>query len=95
MQRHQSSTPGAAAFVAKLEGRDHVEPFQQGVYGSPQGACPLAVDDADLQDAFISAFFKVVRDQVLDIRRAEGVEVQGAVNGYLDRINFVHVHQGA
>ena len=51
---------------------------------------PLAVDDAEVEDPPAEALLDVFGDQVLDVLGAEGVKVEHAVDGQLDRVVDVH-----
>src|SRR5208282_4757914 len=57
---------------------------QDRVNGAPQVADAFAVNNAHLEDAALAAGRQVVRHQVLELTRAERVQVQHAVNGQLD-----------
>ena len=59
------------------------------MYGAPQRARALAVDDAHLQDPSLPAGLQIAGHQVLYLARVEGVQVQLTVYGHLDGSEFI------
>lgn len=57
---------------------------EDGVNGLPELAGAFAVDDSDSQDALVRTGLKVIRNEVLDLPRTEGVQIEDAVDGDLD-----------
>src|SRR6266496_6806234 len=54
------------------------------VDGPAQVPDSFAMDDSDPQDGPGAAFGEVIRDDALDIGRAEGVQIEHAIDGQLD-----------
>ena len=52
------------------------------MHGFPQRAGALAVDDPHPQDAALPAFRQIIGDQLPDIRRLEGLQVQYSTLGF-------------
>ena len=78
--------PAALVRPRRLEGPHLGRLLQDGLDGAAQDADPLAVDDADAQDASLGAGVEVVPDQILDLAGLKRVEIQDAVDGHLDRL---------
>src|SRR5690348_2720077 len=80
--RTQGHHGGAAACV---QGKplDRLLARQACVDEAPEASGPLAVDDAHQVDTLLAAGIEIIRDQLPDLIRTEGVEVQRAVNGDL------------
>ena len=78
--------PAAAAHPGVPETRHARILLEQAVDDRLERPRALAVDDAELGDPPAQAFLDVLGDEVLDVFRAEGVEVEDAVDGDLDRI---------
>jgi hypothetical protein len=68
---------------------------EEGVDGAAEVADAFAVDDADLEEALVLTGGEVFEEEVLDLARVEGVEVEHAVNGQLDRAGAGFVHGGS
>jgi alpha-L-arabinofuranosidase len=65
----------------------HVRPFlEQGMHRGAEGTDPFAVDDPDTQNSSPPAFLEVIGDQLLDVARTEGVQVEHAVDRQFDGI---------
>ena len=44
----------------------------------PRDACPLAMNDAHLQDAMLAAFLQIIWHERPYVRQIKGVQIQGA-----------------
>ena len=49
--------------------------------GTPQHTTPFAMNNADTQDAALSASPQILRHEILHVTRVEDVEVEDAVKG--------------
>jgi hypothetical protein len=61
-------------------------PGENGMDRPPQIADALAVNDSDLKNAPLLAGGQVIRHQVLDLARLEGVQIEHPVNRQLARL---------
>ncbi len=79
-------SPAAVLRVVQLKG-DDVRMFgKDGMYGAAQRPDALAVDNAHLKDAPRQARLQVIRDKLLNLARAESVQVENAIDWKLDRL---------
>jgi len=86
----EGGAPAAGAEPGILEARDAGVLFKQAVDDGLEGTRALAVDEPDLGDAAAQALADVYGHQVLDVLRAERVEVEDAVDRELDGIVVSH-----
>jgi len=73
-------SPTARGFVCESERDDFGHPLQDGMNSFPHHARALAVDDPYLKDAFLPAFMKIFRQQILHFAGLKGVEIDNPVN---------------
>ena len=90
LKRSDGNTVAAFGGVAEAEGPHVTVLFQIGVNDGAENPFALAVNDANMRDALLLAFFEVVRDQRLDLGGTKSVQVEGAVNGEVDRFVLIH-----
>ena len=93
-QLHNRGSPGAAAGIREDVGLHPWMPLQDAMDDSPEHALPLAVDDAHLLDTALRALLDVVGDELLDVGRGEGVQVEHSVDRQLDRCQRFWVVRG-
>ena len=61
------------------------------MHRSAQDSGSLTMNNPYLQDVSVPAFFEIIREQIFDVRRMEGVQVKDTVDGNADR----HGRRGA
>jgi hypothetical protein len=79
LERGEGSTPRAGGFVAEAESDNVRGAAEVGVDELTEGARALAMDDADLAPALPAAFFEERVDNIAGLGRAEGVEIERAL----------------
>jgi len=95
-QFHNGRAPAAAARTSQSK-RCHLGALAKNRMDRfPKRAGSLAMNDADLENSFLTARLEIVDNQMLDITRVKGVEIQRAVDGNLDRIEIFEfvIHDG-
>jgi hypothetical protein len=88
--------PGAEGAAGEVERVDVGAFFEEGVHGGTECADAFAMDDADVEDALLATDVEVIVDDVFDVARSEGMEIEDAVDWELDRrldrLEVVGVH---
>jgi UDP-3-O-acyl-N-acetylglucosamine deacetylase len=64
--------------------------FKGRMHDPPEGAGALAVDDAYLENALLTAGFEVITHKVLDLIGLEDMKVENAVEGKFKGIHVIH-----
>lgn len=83
-QSDDRSAPTASIRWRVGEGLDEGMSGQDRADNRPLGACTAAVNDADLVKSTADGLREVLLDEVRDIPRREGVEVQGILDRQRD-----------
>jgi len=86
VQRDHGRAPGAAGFVALTVGFYERRALKDGVRRGAEGAGAFAVDDADFEYPASAAGFEIGGDQLFQIARVKGMQVEFAGDGDLDWI---------
>ncbi len=86
--------PASTGLIAEPKGDDFRKALEQAVHTLAQGAGAFSVDDANLEQTALAAFPKVFREEIADLIRAKGVEVQLRGDGDGDGLRFVVAHAG-
>ena len=82
---NQRCTPAAELRMIQREG-DHVGMFfQNRMHRAPQVADAFAVDDSHLENPPLPAGGEIIQHKFLHLARLEGVQVEHAINGQLQR----------
>ena len=84
-ESHQGGAPGA-----EVRGREGVAGHvrvsrQRGVDGATEIANALSMDDADVENAALTAFGQIVVDERFDVPWTERMEVENAIDGQWHR----------
>jgi hypothetical protein len=86
---HQCGPPPAGFRRGVPEFGNQWMPFEQGANPAPQGPGSLAVYDFEGKNTSLDAFGDIVLQQVGDLGRPKGVQVQAVFNGQLNRFQPV------
>ena len=82
----EGGAPAAVLGVVEREGSNRRMPGEDGVDSAPEVADAFAVNDADLEDPFCLAGRQVIRHEVFDLTRKEGVQIQHTIDRQVNRL---------